>query len=283
MAANSPTPKARTLGIALREARDAVGMGQKELAELVGIHPTVLSKIENGHRAPTTEQTATMLAHLSVNGERRDAIIDLARGTDDPMWLAVSLPEQQQQMEALLNFERTARKIINVSPLLVPGLLQTTNYVRAIMSTAVSTKEVETRTAVRVGRREAITRANPMTFTAVLGECSLRQIIGDKRIMIDQLRHLLDMGERTNIDLRVLPYTSGWHPALEGPFTLIEPEEADPVIHLENRRSGLFLHRPEDVEIYRDAAERVFRVAMSPEDTSGLIAELITQFEEEST
>lgn len=280
MVANSPTPRALRLGTALREARDAVGMGQRELAELVGIHYTVLSKIENGHRVPTTEQTATMLAHLKVNGERAEAIIELARGTSNPLWLAVTLPEQQHQLEALLDFERNAKTITEVSPLLVPGLLQTTGYIRAIMSTAVTTKEVETRTAVRIGRREAITRDdNPVEFVALIGEGALRQVIGDTRIMIEQLRHLLKMARRPNIDLRVVPFTSGWHPALEGAFTVIEPEDGEPMIHLENRRSGLFLHVAQDVEIYREAADRERQVAMSPEDSSKFITELINQME----
>jgi hypothetical protein len=224
-----------------------------------------------------------MLAHLRVNGARAEAIIDLARGTGDPMWVAVSLPEQQHQLEALLEFERTAKTITTVSPLLVPGLLQTTDYIWAIMSAAVSTREVETRTAVRIGRREAITRDDPVTLVALVGEAALRQVIGNRQVMVEQLRHLLNMAKKPNVDLRVVPYTTGWHPALEGAFYLIDPKESDPVIHIENRRSGLFLHRQEDVEIYRDAAETVFRVAMSPEGTSGLIAELITQFQMESS
>jgi transcriptional regulator with XRE-family HTH domain len=280
MAANSPTPRALRLGTALREARDAVGMGQRELAKLVGIHHTILSKIENGHRVPSTEQTAMMLAYLHVQGDRADTIIELARDTSAPLWLAVTLPEQHHQMEALLDFERNAKTITEVSPLLVPGLLQTTNYIRAIMSIAVSQKEVETRTAVRIGRREALIREDsPVEFTALISEASLHQIIGDTQIMIEQLNHLLKMADRPNIDLRVVPFSSGWHPGLEGAFTLIEPEEGEPIVHLENRRSGLFLHMPTDISLYREAAEWERRVAMSPEVSAALITALINKME----
>ena len=266
--------------MALREARDAVGMGQRELANLVGIHHTILSKIENGHRVPSTEQTAMMLAYLHVQGDRADTIIELARDTSAPLWLAVTLPEQHHQMEALLDFERNAKTITEVSPLLVPGLLQTTNYIRAMMSAGVSTKEVETRTAVRIGRRETLIREDsPVEFTALIGEASLHQIIGDTRIMTEQLNHLLKMADRPNIDLRVVPFSSGWHPGLEGAFTLIEPEEGEPIVHLENRRSGLFLHMPTDIGLYREAAEWERRVAMSPEVSAALITALINKME----
>jgi transcriptional regulator with XRE-family HTH domain len=279
MPANAPTPKTFRLGTALREAREAVGMGQRELAELVGLHHTVVSKIENGHRVPTTEQTATMLAYLNVNGERADAIIALARRTDDPVWIAVTLPEQQHQMEAFLDLERNAKTITEVSPLLVPGLLQTTDYIRGIMSIAVTAKEVETRTAVRIGRRETITRDhNPVEFVALIGEGALRQIVGDIQIMIEQLCYLLRMAERPNIELRVVPYSSGWRPALEGAFTLFE-QDGKTVIHLENRRSGLFLHMPGDVELYREAVKWERRVAMSQDESTQFITELINQME----
>jgi transcriptional regulator with XRE-family HTH domain len=280
MAANGPTPRALRLGSALREARDAIGMGQRELAALVGIHHTILSKIENGHRVPSTEQTATILAHLHVNGDRADAIIELARATSAPLWLAVTLPEQHHQMEALLDFERNARTVTEVSPLLIPGLLQTTNYIRAIMSIAVSPKEVETRTAVRIGRRESIIREErPVKFEALIGEGALHQIIGDTRIMIEQLNHLLKMAGRPNIDLRVVPFGSGWHPGLEGAFGLIEPEEGEPIVHLENRRSGLFLHMPADIKLYQEAVEWERRIAMSPEVSAALITALINKME----
>lgn len=282
MAANSPTPRALRLGTALREARDAIGMGQRELASLIGIHHTILSKFENGHRVPSTEQTAMMLAHLHVNGDHADAIIELARDTSAPLWLAVTLPEQHHQMEALLDFERNAKTITEVSPLLIPGLLQTTNYIRAMMSAGVSTREVETRIAVRIGRRESITRDdNPVHFTALVGEGALHQIVGDKKILVEQLHHLLKMAERPNIDLRILPFSSGWHPGLEGPFLMIEPEEGEPIVHLENRRSGLFLHMPADIKLYREAAEWERRVAMSPEVSAVLITALINKMESE--
>jgi transcriptional regulator with XRE-family HTH domain len=279
MAANNPTPKALSLGTALRQARAAAGMSQQELADRIGMHHTVLSKIENGHRVPSTEQTAMMMAHLRVNGERAEAIIELARGTRSPLWLAVTLPEQQHQMEALLDFERNAKTITEVSPLLVPGLLQTTNYIRAMMSAGVSPKQVETRTAVRIGRRESIIRDDPVEFVALIAEGALRQVIGDTQVMLEQLHHLLTMAERPNIELRVVPYASGWHPALEGAFTVIEPGDGEPVIHLENRRSGLFLHRPVDVRLYREAAEWERRVAMTQQESTGFITALVNQME----
>lgn len=280
MAGNTRTPKARALGSALREARNERGWSLRFLADSVGRDPSQLSRWENGERAPEPTTVAQILTKLEVNGSRYDEILSMASGTDEPRWLAVSLPEQRQQFAALLEFEKTATSITDVSPLMIPGLLQTSNYARSIMSAGngVPQSEIETRVAVRMGRRDAITRSNPVPFVALIGEAALRQVIGDRAVMAEQLRWLLDMAERTNVDVRVLPYSSGWHPGLEGPFLLIEGEPT-PVVQLEARGSVLFLHEKEDVSAYRDAIETVLAVAMSPATTTKLIAEIATELE----
>ncbi len=274
------TPKARRLGAALREARLERGLGVRQLAQELGRDHSLISRYESGERVPKLEDIATILAIIGVNGERRDEILDLARGTNQPRWLAVTLPEQRQMLAALLELERTATSIIEVTPLLIPGLLQTTRYIRAIMTAGgVPADEIETRVAVRIGRRETITQDTPAKLTALVGETALRQEIGGPDVMIEQLRHLLAMAKRSNVDLRIIPFTAGWYPALEGPFTVIDSTDSAPVVHLENRRSGLFLHEPEDLDLYREAAKSVLEVALSPEESTEFIADFIYEKE----
>lgn len=278
MAGNARTPKARALGSALRDAREHKGLSLRQLASQIGRDPSVVSRWEHGERNPKPTDVAQILTQLGINGERYEEIVDMTRGADAPRWLAVSLPEQRQQLDALLDFETTATSITDVSPLLIPGLLQASSYVRAIMSAgSVPEDEVRTRVAVRIGRRDAITRRDPVPLLALIGEAALRQVIGSREVMVEQLRMLLELGKLPNVDLRVVPLTSGWHPGLEGPFTLIESEP--PVVQLENRRSGLFLHEKEDVDTYRQAADTVLREAMSPGDSAGLIAEIANEME----
>ncbi|MDR7301000.1 helix-turn-helix domain-containing protein [Haloactinomyces albus] len=279
MASNTRTPKARALGSALREAREEQGLGLRQLASELGKNAGQLSRWENGERAPRPTDVAQILTHLGVNGERYEEIIAICSGTDEPRWLAVTLPEQRQQLGALLEFERAATTITEVSPLLIPGLLQTSDYARAIMSAGgVPANDVETRIAVRLGRRDVILRRDPAQLVALVGEAALRQVIGAPEVMVEQLEYLGEMAELTNVDLRVLPFSSGWHPALEGLFLLIESEQT-PVVQLESRRSGLFLHEPEDVQTYREAADTVRQAAMSPEDSSAFIAEIAKDME----
>jgi hypothetical protein len=240
-----------------------------------------VARWETGDRAPDPTDVAQVLTVLDVSGERYDEILSMSRGTHEPRWLAVTLPEQRAQLAALLDLEATAVAITDVSPLLIPGLLQTGEYIREIMETGgVPSNELSTRVAVRIGRREAINRPDPAHLTVLLGEAALRQVIGTRELLVRQLRYVLELAARPNVELRVLPYGSGWHPALEGPFTLIDTVNDDPVVHLENRRSGLFLHEHEDVQSYRQAVDTLLKVAMSPASTNEFIAQVIEELEQ---
>jgi transcriptional regulator with XRE-family HTH domain len=266
------TPKARALGNALRQTREEHGLTLRALAAQINRDAGVLSRWETGDRKPKPEHVAQILTALGVNGERYDEIITLTYGPDQPQWVATTLPEQRQQLTALLNFEQNATTITEVSPLLVPGLLQTSGYVRAIMSGGgVPAAEIATRVAIRIGRKDVLTRPGPVNLIALIGEAALHQTVGSPNVMIEQLRHLLDMSQHSNINLRVIPYSSGWHPALEGSFKLIESKQAT-VVHLETRTSGLFLHEDLDVNAYQHAVGMVLQVATSPIEAVRIIA-----------
>jgi transcriptional regulator with XRE-family HTH domain len=273
----SPAPRERALGLALREAREDKGVRLRELADKIGRPAGTLSRWETGARAPQPTDVAQVLTSLGVAGPRYDEIVAMASAVDASQWLAMSLPEMQQQLTTLLDIERTATRCTDVSPLLIPGLLQTADYARAIMTSGhgVPLGEVETRVAVRLGRRDAITRSGPIEMVAAIGEAVLVQEIGGHMVMAAQLTHLLEMSKRPNVEVRVIPTRSGWNPAMEGPFLLVESADTTSVVHIENRRSGLFLHRKHDVDLYREATELVLNTAMSPEDSSGLIAKEI--------
>ncbi|MER5394937.1 helix-turn-helix transcriptional regulator [Saccharopolyspora sp. NPDC002686] len=276
MPGNTRTPKARALGAALRAAREDQGLGLRQLAKQIECPPGTLSRWETGDRCPKPADIARVLTTLGVTGEKYEEILAMTEGANDSHWLAVSLPEQRQQLSALLELERTATAITHISPLMIPGLLQSTAYVRAIMTAGgVSHEDIETRIAVRVGRRETVTRTEqPVHLKAAIGEAALRQVIGGPEVMLGQLDHLLNLGDLDNIDVHVLPFTSGWHPALEGLFVLFESDHAPAVVHLEERNTGLFLHEPGDIELYRDAAAAVFKAALDPAKSKRYVNEI---------
>ncbi|WP_093266670.1 helix-turn-helix domain-containing protein [Saccharopolyspora shandongensis] len=274
------TPKARALGAELRRAREEAGLGLRQLAAQLGTSHATVSRWENGARSPKPEDVAAYLAKVDASAELRAELVELARDPDGSHWLSVGMPDQHRQLAALLEIEREATHITTVSPLLVPGLLQTADYARTIMIAAeVPNDEVDMRVAVRLGRREAIIRKDAAELRAFIGESVLHQLIGGAAVMAEQLRALLKYSDMENVDLRVIPMSSGWHPGLEGPFSLDRFEDRTPVVQLENRISALFLHEPGEVAAYEHAVDKVAEEAMSSTESSELITEALTRME----
>lgn len=279
----SRTPKARALGNAIRQAREDQGLTLRAFGARISRNIGQISRWENGEHTPKPEHVAQMLTALGIKGERFDTIIKLARGAEESRWVATTLPEQAQQLTALLDCEKTASRIVDVSPLMMPGLLQTESYVRAMMETGeIPPGELAERVATRIGRREILSPPSPAHLVAFIGEAALHQVIQSRRVLIDQLRYLFSAATWPNVEIRVIPLSRGWHPALDGPFMLIESESAGPVVHLENRRSGLFLHDRVDVGVYQEAVDKVFDVAIDIDASAKLIANVIARMESAS-
>lgn len=274
MPGNRATPKVRALGSAIRELREEAGIGLREFARRLGKDPGAISRIENGKRGAEVAEIARMLTALGVDGTRYDELVEMARGgMAGPLWLPTTLPEPRQHLAAVLEFDRTATVITEVSPMVVPGLVQTSDYTRAVMSAGrVPASEIETRVAIGIGRRDVILRRHPVHFVALIGEAALHQMIGGRGVLLDQCRYLLELAEMSNVDIRVVPFGTGWYPGLEAPFLLIDSDTAQPVVQLETRISGLFLSDDEYVTSYRKAVDAVVRVALSQGDSVSLIA-----------
>lgn len=284
------TPKAQALGAALRQAREDKQLLLRELAAKISRDIGVVSRWETGDRTPKPEQVAQILTKLEVDGERYDEIMTLAYGTNESQWMATTLPEQRQQMAALVDWEHRATRIQEMAPLLVPGILQTSDYIRGIMTAAgVPEDEIALRVAARLGRADAITKRKPANLMVLLGHAALNQDIGGRATMLGQLDHLLDMAARPNIELRIVPDHRGWHPGLEGPFVLIDAARpasgrraavsSSAIAFVATRRSDLMLHEEQDVTAYRRALDRVLAVSLAPEPSAKFISEVRKRME----
>ncbi|MEU6149324.1 helix-turn-helix transcriptional regulator [Actinosynnema sp. NPDC047251] len=269
------TAKAMALGAKIRAAREAAGLTQRVVCQRTGIHPGTMTRHESGERPPSEEAVTAILDAIGVHGVDREEILDLAR--DEPAtgstWVAVSLPEQRAQLDALIQIEQLATGIVDVSPLVVPGLLQVNGYARAIMrGGAVPEPEIEPRVALRMGRRDILTRARPVRYTAYVAEHVFRQRFGDPADHAEQLAHLLKMAELPNVELRAFRLDEGWNDSMAGPFSLLTVGEGETIIQLENRVSMVFAQEKADVEGFQVAVERLAEVSMSADETAGLIA-----------
>ncbi|HWC20665.1 MAG TPA: DUF5753 domain-containing protein, partial [Flexivirga sp.] len=190
-------------------------------------------------------------------------------------WHAVTVAERRQQMNALLAAERTATTVTHLAPLLIPGVLQTSAVIRAIMVDAdVPLDEIDERVAIRIGRRDLITRKSPAELDVVLGEAAIRHVIGGPEVWVEQLTYLTEMIDLPNVQVRIIPFGAGWTPVLTGSFILFDSDQAPSIISLEMHRGGLILYAEEDIAVHRQKAEAARAKAMSAEDSLELIAKV---------
>lgn len=280
MAGNAgKTPKARALGAELRELREGHQVSQRNLSQRVAISNASLSRYETGERVPAPEDVASIVTALGDGGSMRDHLVEMARDAAQPNWLSSGASGIHRELTTLIEFERTATRIVEVSPMIVPGLLQTADYARTIMS-GISAAELETHVTMRVGRRDVLTRRRAADFEAFVAEHVLRTPIGGTEVMADQLHHMTQMAMLPNVTIRVVPsYMQQWHLALEGAFIFFEFSKAEPIVNLEHYRSSAYLHDSEDVGDYSTAITNLREIAMSPTDSVGLIASCVKDME----
>lgn len=272
-------PRTRALATLLREARETSGLSVRGLARKLGVAHTTVSRWETGYNVPTMADVATTLAFLGVRGAEREKILAVAQGATQPDWLATGMPGAVAGA-AVSDMERTATGMTEWCPLVIPGLLQTADYARAILArSAYPGRDVSTAVLVRLGRRDALTRPRPLRLTAMVGEPALHGGIGGPTVMLDQLRHVLVMADLATVTLRMVPVSGEWHPGLTGPFIAYDFESDPSIILLEHHRASAFLYESGDVAAYLEAAEELGKIALSPEDTRAAIRETIRQRE----
>jgi transcriptional regulator with XRE-family HTH domain len=274
------TPRARALSASLRKARLASGIGLRELGRMLSISHTDLSLWEHGHRVPNVEIVAMILAALRTVPEERERILDLARNAREPNWLAVGMPGLTQQLAGAMESERAATVITEWSLSLIPGLLQDPDYARAIVSQ--NPDDIERRMLVRIGRREVITRSDPTHMNAFIGEVALRDPVVPPAQMAEQLMYLVQLGERPNIDIWVVPTAIGYHPGLNGPFVLYDFPDSPPVVHFEHYSSGAFVPDADNVKAYRFAVATLKTVGVGPGESAGFITRIAEEWREKS-
>lgn len=270
---------ARELGAQLRLLREGASLSLRALEDLVGFSNAKISLWENGHRLPNFNDLEKLFDALQVDLDARERILGLRREADDaPGLIAPGAPSIGPQLAQLIEYEEQATSITYWAPLLVPGLLQTSAYARAVMGDMPS---AETRVKLRAGRQNILTRRrNACELHAIIDSEVLVRPVAPSDVMIDQLHFLLDMAKRPNITLQIVSSTRpGYHPGLAGPFELIEFPTARPVLHLEHHVSSLTLWEEEDVKKFIEASGMIQKAAMTPAESAGVIEEIVRGME----
>lgn len=277
-----PKPQARGLAAGLRALRKEAKLPMQWVADQLGWSQPMISRIEAGKRVVTPEEVSALLATYRVTGEERDRLIDLAHGTDRNGWLETSAAGIPTQATMLAQYETEATRLISVDLMVVPGLLQTRAYTSALMRAGgVAPAEIEPRVDLRQRRQSILDAAKPPHLLAILDEAALRRPEGGRRVMAEQLDHLLTMTQRPHIELRVIPFDHGGHAAVTGGYALLTFATANPLVHVETRGANIFLDEPEDVAIYLDTTANLQAVALEAEPSVRFITAVAAEYQRE--
>lgn len=250
-------------------------MGVRELSRKLGTSHGWVTRTEAGTRSISVDDVAAVLVALGISSTERERIVAMAQDVDEPNWLRPGIPGAREELVTSIEYERTATHMVEVAPLLVPGLLQIADYTRAVMDDLPAT-EAETKIAMRASRRDVLTRRQAPGFEALISEQVLTDPLCDKEVQEDQLRHLIKMAGLPNVSIRVVPGGQRrWTPAHQGQCTMFEFGTASPIVHLENLASGVFLSSTSVVEKYSAEIDKLRAMAMRPAAASRFIAECI--------
>ncbi len=279
MESREPTIRARELGEGLKAAMDKVGLDRKQTARRMGWSPTKVTRMLRGERGAKPEDVASILALCGVNGQERTRLLELCRDQHTKGWLQQFGDRLPKQLHTLVDHEAQAKSIAAFEPVLVPGLLQTRDYARAVVRGIVNVPaaEVDERVLARVARQEVLSRDRPVQSDFFMHEFALRLPVGGSPVMSEQLHHLLQMSVRRTVTLRVIPAAVGAHAAMAGGFWFMEFPTFRPVIYLEGETSCLFLERPEEVAAYRKILSALADVALDEGQSRDLIATMATE------
>ncbi|GDY32202.1 helix-turn-helix domain-containing protein [Gandjariella thermophila] len=269
----NPTVKGRQLGTELRTLREGRRLTCQEAGRQVGMSASKISRIENGRRGARVEDVAALLALYRVHGRRREELLDLAREANDRGWWQRAYGDTlSARFRTYVGFEADAKLITNFESMLIPGLLQTAEYTRAVMrGLDVPEERIEGRVAARLARKSVLSREFPPQLVAIIDEPALRRPVGNTDIMLQQLGHLVTMATRPRIRVHVVPLSAGAHAGSDGPFVILDFDNA-PIVHLENRTSSLFLEDPGYVKTYRKLVMSLIDLALDQRESVELIA-----------
>ena len=273
--AASPTMRRRRLAAELRRLRHEAGLSIEDVTAGLGWQPSKLSRIENRQVGISTADLRKLFtAYKVADSTLRDQLADMARrATERGWWQSFSSDVVPSALANLIGLETEARTIRSYEPELVPGLLQTEAYARAIMRAwqpSWTASDIDRRVEIRLGRQDVLRQAaGSPQVNCVINEAVLRRSVGGNEVMHEQVEVLAKERDPANVTVQVLPFNSGAHPAMAGPFqvlTFYDPGDLG-VVHLESAMTANALERPEELRRYDEIWGALQARALSPEDS----------------
>ena len=273
--ATSPTVRRRRIARELRQLRERNGLSLDSAARQLDMSKGNLSRIETAQIGIKPRDVRAALALYNVLGEDAEALINIARGAQQRGWWQNYNDVLPEWFEFYVGLEAEASDIKTYEPEIVPGLLQTREYARAMYLLTAGDDNLDRKVDARLERQAILRREPPAALSAVLNEAVLLRPVGGSSVMREQLEHLAKMAELPNVTIEVLPFSAGGHPSMNGPYVILGYADAldEAFVYLDNLTNGQALEESEHVSGYTMVHEKLRGTALSPEDSIARIRE----------
>ncbi|MEV0198026.1 helix-turn-helix transcriptional regulator [Nonomuraea sp. NPDC050691] len=281
---SGPTALRILLGSQLRRLREAKGVTREEAGHLIRGSESKISRMELGRVGFKERDVADLLTLYGVtDAEARAAVLDLVTKANEPGWWHRFNDVLPTWFQAYVGLEEAAERIRTYEVQFVPGLLQTKEYARAVVTAGaagVGPDEIARRVDLRLERQRILDRPDGPVFWAVIDEAALRRPIGGAEVMRAQLEHLADLMRQPNITIQIMPFSFGGHSAEGGAFSILRfpDRELPDVVYVEQLASALYLDKREDVDRYTEVMERLCAVSTTPDETADLLRTIAEEF-----
>jgi transcriptional regulator with XRE-family HTH domain len=268
----SPTVRRRELGALLRALRTERGWTVEQVADRLLYSSSKISRLETGQRGASPHDIRALCDLYGVADAVRQQLTDLAaEGKQQAWWQDRNLP-----YSTYVGLEAAAATISDFGLGLMPGLLQTEDYARAVLTAIhppLTAAVIEQRLTARIERQRLLTADNAPRFDAVIDEAVLHRVAGDRAVMLAQMQHLLTASELPNVTVRVLPYEAGVLPVTNNKFIILSfAEPAVPgVVFIEGLTGDLYLGPENGLADYEEAFRAMSLIAATPDRSSQMI------------
>jgi transcriptional regulator with XRE-family HTH domain len=272
-ASPSPAARRRELSALLRQLRLNAGLTIEQVAERLLCSPSKVSRMETGVRAGTMRDIRDLCDLYGVaDHAQRDYLTELVRESRKQGWWQ----SYGVLFGTYIGLESDASSISVFHATVVPGLLQTADYARAILTATRSGPEgIDQLVEVRLRRQELLNRDDPPEVLVVLDEAALRRQIGGPSIMKPQLDRIIEQSGLPNVSVRVIPYARGAYKAIDSSFIMLEfANQMAGIVFVEGLFGLLYIEREQDLERYREVFLSARSSAMSEDESIELITEI---------
>ncbi|MFI5830522.1 Scr1 family TA system antitoxin-like transcriptional regulator [Streptomyces sp. NPDC051578] len=257
----------RMVGAQVAAARVAKGLTQRELGKRVGLQEESIASIEQGRRPLMPDVAALMDAVLGLPGLLAVAADRLPQMDVIPPWA-----------EPLMSLEKKALALSSYENQVIPGLLQTKAYAEAVFRSRIpmyTDEEIADQTTARIDRQSVLHREKPMLVSFVIWEPALRCPLGGPEVLREQLQHLAACSRLPGVMIQVLPLDRTAHPALDGPFVLLETPNHEHIAYVESQRGSLVVSDLDEVSIIAQRYAMLRTQALNPDETRDLLNRLL--------